>query len=147
MSEELEKVEETTNHNKKEIHYDKPRITSTVIIGIFLAIAMFFALLLVGVSWTAVKEAADAAKESGEDAASQVAGGAAVAFVGAIGVVLVMIVYIGVVIDTAIILPFSIKNRKSTLKPIRIISYVFDGLIGATLVLSIIKIILFIAGV
>ena len=131
----------------KERHYDKPRITSTIIIAIFLTIAMIIALLLVEVSWTAVKEAADAAKENADDAAGQVVGGAAVAFAGAIGVILVIIIYIGVVIDTAILLPFSIKNRKSTLKPIRIISYVFDGLIGATLLLSIVKLILFFAGV
>ena len=139
--------EELNQPVKKQRQFDKPRITSTIIIGVFLAIAMFFAFMFVGVSWAAVKEAADAAAESQEDAAGQVVGGAAVAFAGAIGIVLVMIVYFGVVIDTAIILPFSIKNRKSTLKPIRIISYVFDGLIGATLLLSIIKIILFFAGV
>ena len=145
MSDELEpKVEQPT---KKQRHFDKPRITSTVIIGIFLLIGMFLAIVLAGTSWAAVKEAADAAKESQEDAAGQVVGGAAVAFAGALGIVLVFIVYIGVTIDMAILLPFSIKNRKSKLKPIRIISYVFDGLIGATLLLSIIKMILFIAGV
>ena len=139
--------EELNQPVKKQRHYDKPRIPSTIIISIFLLLGMFFALLFVGTSWAAVKEAADAAAESQEDAAGQVVGGAAVAFAGAIGMVLVIIVYFGVVIDMGIILPFAIKNRKSTLKPVRIISYVLDGLIGATLLLSIIKIILFFAGV
>ena len=132
---------------KREITYDKPRITSTIIIGVFLTIAMFFAILFAPVTWSAVKAAADAAKDSSEEVAGQVAGSAAVAFVGAIGMVLVIIVYIGVLIDTAIILPFSIKNRKSTLKPVRIISYVLDGLIGATLLFTVVKLILCFAGV
>ena len=108
MSEKPEKA-------KKERVFDKPRITSTVIIGIFLVLAMFFAILFVGTSWAAVKEAADSAAESQDDAAGQVVGATAVAFAGAIGMVLVIIVYFAVLIDTAIILPFSIKIRKTIL--------------------------------
>ena len=131
----------------KERVFDKPRITSTVVIGIFLTIALISAILFVGVSWADVKAAADSAADSQDSAAGSAAAAGAVVLAGAIGIVMVILVYIGVVVDTAIILPFSIKNRKSTLKPVRIISYVFDGLIGATLLLSIIKLILFFAGV
>ena len=132
---------------KKERVFDKPRIPSTIIIGIFLAIGMFLALVFVGFTWKVVEEMVESAKNSSDEAAGQIAGAGAAALVGALGVVLIMIVYIGVTIAMSICLPFSIKNRKSTLKPVRIISYVFDGLIGATLLLSIIKIILFICKV
>ena len=131
----------------KERVFDKPRIVSTVIIGIFLVIALIAAIMFVGVSWADVKAAADSAADSQDNAAGSAVAAGAVALAGALGIVLVILVYIGVAIDTIIILPFSIKNRKSTLKPVRIISYVFDGLIGATLLLSIIKLILFFAGV
>jgi len=132
---------------KKERVFDKPRIPSTIIIGIFLAIGMFLALVFVGFTWKVVQEMVESAKNSSDEAAGQIAGAGAAALVGALGVALVMIVYISVTIAMSICLPFSIKNRKSTLKPVRIISYVFDGLIGATLLLSIIKIILFICKV
>ena len=128
---------------KKERVFDKPRIPSTIIIGVFLTIGMFLALMFVGFTWKVVDEMVESAKNSSDEAAGQIAGAGVAALVGALGIVLVMIVYFGVTIAMSICLPFSIKNRKSTLKPIRIISYVFDGLIGATLLLSIIKIILF----
>ncbi len=131
----------------KERVFDKPRIASTIVIGIFLLIGMIIAISLSPVTWQAVKEAADEAKNSSDNAAGQVAGASAVAFAGALGIVLVMIIYGIVTIAMGICLPFAIKNRKSTLKPIRIISYVYDGLIGATLILCIVKLILFIAGV
>ena len=132
---------------KKERVFDKPRIASTVVIGIFLIIGMIFALSLVGITWAVIDQAVEDAKNSSDNAAGQIAGASAVALVAAIGIVLVMGIYIAVAIDMSILLPFAIKNRKSTLKPIRIISYVYDGLIGATLLLSIIKIILFICKV
>ena len=140
MSEELSTVETKVEDKKK---YDKPRIASTIVIGVFLIIGVVLALTFVGFTWGTVNQMVEEAKNSSDDPAGQVAGAGVVALVGVIGVVLIFLVYIGVTIAMSICLPFAIKNRKSTLKPIRIISYVMDGLIGSTLLLSIIKMLLF----
>ena len=127
-------------------NYDKPRIPSTVIIGIFMTIALFLTIIILPFSWADVKAAVDSTAENSDSAAGAVAGGFAVALVGALGIALVIIVSIGNIINTAICLPFAIKNRKSTLKPIRIISYVYDAIIGSCLLINIIKLITLIAG-
>lgn len=124
-----EKIEKT---------YDKPRITSTIVISIFfLATAAFTVPSFFAFSWKALNEATDGGT----------AGDAVVAFFGAFGIVLYFLFLGAVVVECAILLPLSISNRKSTLKPVRILSYVLDGLIGAFLLASIIKIILLASGV
>lgn len=128
----------------KERVFDKPRIVSTVILGIFVIAATILALSLVGVTWAQIDAAVENAKNSSDSAAGQVAGASAVAFAGALAIVFVFMIYIGVTISMLICLPFAIANRKSTLKPIRIISYVYDGVIGSVIILSIIKMLLFI---
>ena len=125
---------------KKPIEYDKKRITSTVIIGIILSICLALTVTLLPISWSAIQQAQDSA-------AGQAASTGALALVAAVGVVLVILVEIAILIANGICLPFAIKNRRSTLKPIRIISYVYDGLIGAMMLTATIKIILLIAGV
>lgn len=131
----------------KPVNYDKPRIASTIVLGVFLITSLILSILLIPVTWGAVKAAADAAKDNADSAEGAVVAGGVTAFALAIGMILVFLVYIGTLITSSICLPFAIKNRKSTLKPIRIISYVYDGLFGAVLVLSIVKLILSIAGV
>ena len=132
---------------KKPIEYDKKRITSTVIIGIILSICLALTIILLPISWSAIQQAIEESKAAQESAAGQAASAGALAIVAAVGVVLVVLVEIGILIANGICLPFAIKNRRSTLKPIRIISYVYDGLIGAMMLTATIKIILFIAGV
>ena len=118
---------------KKQKTYDKPRITSTIVISIFfLATAAFTVPSLFAFSWKALNEATE----------SGTAGDVFVAFFAAFGIVLYLIYLGAVIVECAILLPFSISNRKSTLKPVRIVSYVLDGLIIAMFVISIIKIIL-----
>lgn len=131
----------------KPVNYDKPRIVSTVVISIFLAIALFLCLTMYTVWVKDIKAAAEAAKEGSEDPGGQVAGGIAVAFAGAFLLIFVYMFEIGAAILSAIILPFSINNRKSIHKPVRIISYVYDGLIGAVLLASVLKIVLLSCGV
>ena len=119
-----EKIEKT---------YDKPRITSTIVISIFfLATAAFTVPSLFAFSWKALNEATE----------SGTAGDVFVAIFAAFGIVLYLIYLGAVIVECAILLPLSISNRKSTLKPVRIVSYVLDGLIIAMFVISIIKIIL-----
>ena len=115
---------------------------------LLLALSLFFAFIVYPITWAAIKAAADNAADSSDgSAAGAIVGASAVAFLGAFAVVFVFIIEIGVIIANVILLPFAIKNRKSTLKPVRIISYVQDGLIAVALIGAILKIILMIAGV
>ena len=129
------------------VNYDKPRIVSTVILGIFLVACLFLSITLIPVTWAAVKAATESAADSADSPEGAVVGGSVAAFALALGMVLVIIVYIGTFITSAICLPFAVKNRKSTLFPIRIISYIYDGLFAAVLILSVVKLILAFAGV
>lgn len=133
----------------KEVIYDKKRITSTVILGIFLLISLFFTIIFLPITWAMVNEAVEASKQSNPDAgaAGQVVGAGAIALVIGVGIVLVFAIEIALAINTPIFLLFSIKNRKSTLKPIRIISYVYDGLFGAMFICAVVKIILLACGI
>ncbi len=132
----------------KPVTYDKKRITSTVILGIFLAISIFFTLLFIGLTWAQLNEAMEAAKEQsqGEDVGGQIAVGGVLALTFGIVIAVAIVVYIALIINDSIFLIFSIKNRKSTLKAVRIISYVYDGLFATIIVISIIKLILFLCG-
>ena len=123
------------------MNYDKKRITSTIILGIFITLALIIIISFLGFNQAYIDEAMEQMKESNEDAGAQIAGGFALALVLAIGLALVFIAYIACFIDLCICLPFCLANRKSTLKPIRIISYVYDGLCGAGLLITIIKLI------
>ena len=131
----------------KSVVYDKPRTVSTVIISIILAITLFVTFSVYPITWAAIKAAGDSASESSEGAGGAVAGVTAIVILGAFAVVVVFIAEIGAIIASLILLPFSIMNRKSTLQPVRIISYVLDGLIGVALIGAILKIVLMIAGV
>ena len=129
------------------MNYDKPRIVSTVILGIFIVAAILLCFPFYGVWWAGIKASADAASESQESAGGQVAAGIFTVLAGAFVIILVIGLEIASAIVSLICLPFAIKNRKSIYKPVRIISYVYDGLIAITIVASITKIILLIAGV
>ena len=135
------------SYDMKEVEFDKPRIVSTVILGIFLVGCLVLSVSLIPMTWAWVKEAAEAAKANSEDPEKGAVAAPVVAFALSLGMILAILVYIGTLITSSICLPFAIKNKKSTLKPIRIISYVYDGLFGAVILLSIIKLILAFAGV
>lgn len=125
--------------------YDKPRIASTIIIGIFTTLCLIATIIILPFDWSTVKEAVDNTAENSDSAAGAVVGGFAVALFGVLGIALVFIVAVANAINSSICLPFAIKNKKSTLKPIRIISYVYDGIIGSLLLVNVIKIIILIA--
>ena len=115
----------------KEVVYDKPRIASTIVVGVLLTFFLILIGLFFPISWKTINDAKNG--NIGDVVAALILG---------LGVALVGVLYILLTIGNAIILIFAIKNRHSTLKPIRIISYVYDGLIGAAIILCIVKILL-----
>ena len=121
---------------KKDIEFDKPRITSTIIIGIFMAATIILIGTLYPVSWKALTDAVN-----GE------AGAVFIAFFGALAIVLVMGLIIVSAVVQIILLLFSIANRKSTIKGIIITSFVFDGLLSASIIAAVVKVILLACGI
>ncbi len=124
----------------------KKRITSTIILSIILTILLIFVLpnltLNLHESFENIKSNASMG-EYGPMAILVVA-------VGAIGMVFAIAIYCilfaAVAITSGVCLIFTIRNRKSCLKPIRIINYVLDGGFSFVIVASVIKIILFLCG-
>ena len=131
----------------KPVVYDKPRIVSTIILGILLLVVISVTLVCIPVTFEAVRQAASEAAEGTEDPAGGAVAGSAAAFALSIFVILAILAEGGVVVASGISLIFTIKNRKSTLKPIRIISYIMDGLFVAALITCLLKIILTLCGV
>ena len=126
-------------------NYDKPRIASTIVIGVFVSLVVILTIIILNFTWADVEAAVDSTAENSDSAAGAVVGGFAVALVMALGMALALIVAVANIIASSICLPFALKNRKSTLKAIRIISYVYDGVIALCLFLNILKIILIVA--
>ena len=121
---------------EKENIYDKPRITSTVIIAIITVLNIIFIASMCTVSWKAIN-----------DAGNGTAGDAFVVLFAAFGIVLIIFLLALTIVPNIVCLVFSIMNRHSTIKAVRIISYVFDGLISAAIVAAIVKIILLLCGI
>ena len=119
--------------------YDKKRITSTIILGIILTILIILTIIFLPTSLSALQEEASEQESA--------AGSIALIFVGVIGLVLIFFFQIAINVVSGICLIFSIKNRQSTLKPIRIISYVMDALFFAVNITTLVKIIIFLTQV
>ena len=126
----------------KQIEYDKPRIASTIVLGILLTIFLVFTFLLIGTSWAQLSAAIEESESNADSAGGQVAVAFVLALFGALAMVLVIVVYVLLLIGNGICLIFTLKNRQSTLKPVRIISYVYDGLIGVMMIVAIVKIVM-----
>ncbi len=118
------------------MNYDKPRVTSTVIIGIFLVINAILAIALYPVWWSSIKVAEE------DPAAAPF-----VALFAGLGVVMILFIYVAIAAVSLVLFLFSLNNRKSTLKSIRITAIVMDSLLGAMLVASVVKIILLAVGI
>lgn len=127
--------------------YDKPRIASTIIIGIILTACIFFTVLFYGVFWSTVTTTAESGSEAETSVAGQIVAAGAVAFAMGFLIILIILLYAAIVAVNGVLFLFSFKNRNSTLKPVRIISYVMDGLIVSTSLAAVVKLILFIVGV
>lgn len=135
--------------NKDNLQNNDKRIASTVVIGIFLAISIYFVIILFTFN---LKESLQRLSDSATDRADgQVGAVVAVGFAaGLAGAALIIMAYLFAIIpliNSLITIIFSIKNRKSCLKPVRIINYVYDGLLGFIIIFTIVKMILFATGV
>ena len=124
---------------RPENYYDKPRKASSIVISIFITIAFVLTMIILPFDWNDVKDAVDNTAEGADSAAGAIAGGFVIALFGALAIVLVIVVAVANAINAAICLPFAIKNRRSTLKGIRIYSYVLDGVVGLVLLINLIK--------
>jgi hypothetical protein len=128
---------------------NKKRIVSTVIIGIFLAISIYCVIILFTFN---LKESLQRLSDSATNRAegqpgAVVAVGFAAGLAGAALVIMAYLFAIVALVNSSISIIFSIKNRKSYLKPVRIINYVYDGLLGFIIIFTIVKMILFATGV
>lgn len=129
------------------MEYDKPRIASTIVLGILLSIFLLVSILFAPITWSMIREATNSTAEGSESATGEVVGVFAIALVLSLGVALAIVAYAAVIIGSGICLIFTLKNRKSTLKPVRIISYVYDGLVGLLITFAILKIVLLAIGI
>ena len=128
-------------------------LPSTIVAGIFLSFALIFAILLLTMNLqAALKELAEATQESVNNNENQAGAAIGMSFAVMFGALVLFIVYYGVVIIPFVIvnimLIFVIKNLKhADVKAIRIINFVYLGLIIAINVICIIKFVLFITNV
>ena len=117
------------------MNYDKKRIASTVILFIFLIISIVIVIPFLPLSWETIKQSAEEQNNGW------------VAIFGAFAIIFCFLFYGVALLISGICLPFAIKNRHSTLKAIRIISYVQDGLFSLVLLTCLLKMILLLLGV
>ena len=127
---------------------NKKGLTSTIVMGIFIAITIVFVVLLLNYNLheemqkfvDGVKETQDNSEETGKAVIATV-------FVAGIGGMVIVIVAFLLIIVCAtpaiIMLPFSIKNRHLENETFRIFSYVYDVILSSILVICIVKLILF----
>jgi len=118
---------------KKPVVRDGRKLVPTIVTGVVLAILFVLIIPVFTISW--------------KDLNNSGGGGVILAFVLALGMILIIPLLTFGIIISIVLLVVSIGNRKSELKQIRIISYVLDGLIVAFIIASIIKIILLLVGV
>lgn len=123
---------------------------STIIIGIFIIISALFVAWLIPYN---LKERMDALIESSKNNVPENAGELILLYTGVAaigGLAIVIAAYIPafcILINSSVSLIFSIKNRKSTSKSIRIVNYVYDVVLVLFILFSITKLILFMAGI
>ena len=124
------------------------KLKSTIIIGIILVISIIFVVWLIPFN---LKTAIEIYKESVQNSNTDVEGEMVIAvnLFASIGLLTIILsAYIPVVLcilNSGVSLIFSLKNRMSVNKTIRIINYVYDALLISVFVFSITKLILFIA--
>ena len=128
-------------------------LPSTIVAGIFLTIAVGLAILLFFMNLTETEQAYMESVKEGANSEENPAGAAvAVGVAGMFGLMFIIILYYGVVVVTFfishIMLIPVIKNLKHTdNKVIRIINFVYLGIIVTIAIICIIKFILFVTQV
>ena len=124
--------------------------TSTIVIAVFLLISTLFVIWLIPFNlqerWAALVESANNHKpESAGELILVYNGVAAIA-----GLAILITAYVPaflIFVNSSISLVFSIKNRKSEMKTIRIINYCYDVILALYVAFSVVKIILFRFGI
>ena len=126
------------------------RKTSTIVIGIFILISLIFVIWLIPYN---LSENIVNYKKSINDQNYNVEWEMTLGINLFAGIGLFALLFAGylpsflVLINSIISLIFSIKNRKSTSKPIRIINYSYDIVLGLFIIFAITKIVIFSAGI
>ena len=126
-------------------------LTSTIVVGIFIAIALYFAILSLTMNLqVAIQEYFASASESSSEEANQGEMIIVYSLIAGIGVLAILIVHYFVVLAPFIIslscVYSVIKNvRFSDNKVIRIINIVYLGLLGAIVTICTVKFILYVS--
>lgn len=126
------------------------RRSSTIIIGIFIVISSILVAWLVPFN---LKEHLDRLAENSSSNVPENAGEMIIIYNGVAatgGLAILIAAYVPafiILINSFISLIFSIKNRKSISKTIRIVNYAYDAILVVFIVFSIIKLILFRTGI
>ena len=128
---------------------NKSRLPSTIVMGIFLLLLVFPVILLASFNLNqAMADLADQASQGSSGNAHDGVGVAIVAMFGSLGLLLYAT---GLIIITFVpcfvMIFFAIRNIKVQEKPIKVLNIVYTSLIGAIMVLDIVKLILFVTGV
>lgn len=124
-------------------------LASSIVISIFLTIMLLMILFL---ATTSFKETIDSFTESTKEQTEENPGAYMAITVGviAVGMALIIVFIVPmafILVTSSILLPVSIKNRKSDTKWIRILSYVFDGLLASCIIFDVVKFILIRIGI
>ena len=124
--------------------------SSTIIIGIFIIISSILVAWLVPFN---LKEHLARLAESSSSSVPENAGEMIIIYNGVAaigGLAIIIAAYVPafiIFLNSFISLIFLIKNRKSTSKTIRIVNYAYDAILVVFIVFSIVKIVLFRAGI
>ena len=117
------------------------RLPSTIVIGILLGVA----LLLLSIAY--LINVQEVIREQNANQDSTLGEGIGVALIVVMLVIVVFVTSISSFLIAGISLPFSIKNRKATITPIRVLSFVYDGVGGVIILFAILRIVLLYLGV
>ena len=124
--------------------------SSTIIIGIFIVISSILVAWLVpfNLKEHLARLAENSSSNVPENAGEMIIIYNGVAAIGGLAIIIAAYVPAFIIlINSFISLIFSIKNRKSTSKTIRIVNYAYDAILVVFMVFSIVKIVLFRTGI
>ena len=126
----------------------KKRIVSTVIIGIFLLICIFFMTVLIPMNLSeAIREYSEQSSESipeSEEVGEMIIMVSLVYAIGALGILIAAhIMALIPLITSSICLSVALKNRTSYLRPVRVINVGYAIVFSAIIITSVVKIIIF----
>ena len=117
------------------------RLPSTIVIGILLGVA----LLLLSTAY--LINVQEVIREQNANQDSTLGEGIGVALIVVMLIIVVFVTSIASFLIAGISLPFSIRNRKATITPIRVLSFVYDGVSGVIILFAILRIVLLYLGV